>query len=74
MYATQPSITSPKLWGGILVAIPTAIPVVPLTNILGNLEGKTTGSFSDSSKFGVKSTVFLLISRNNWREIFESLD
>ena len=28
-------ITSPKLWGGMLVAIPTAIPPAPLTNMLG---------------------------------------
>ena len=28
-------IISPKLWGGILVAIPTAIPPAPLTNKLG---------------------------------------
>ena len=29
------SIISPKLCGGILVAIPTAIPPAPLTKILG---------------------------------------
>ena len=56
------------------VAIPTAIPVVPFTKIFGNLEGKTTGSFVDSSKFGIKSTVFLLIFLSNSKEIFESLD
>ena len=63
IYATQPSITSPRLCGGILVAIPTAIPIVPLTKIFGNLLGKISGSFSVSSKLSTKSTVFLLISR-----------
>ena len=57
-----PSITSPKLWGGIFVAIPTAIPEDPLTKRFGYLEGNTTGSCSSPSKFGMKSTVFLLIS------------
>ena len=32
------------LCGGILVAIPTAMPIAPLTNILGNCAGKTVGS------------------------------
>ena len=48
--------------GGIFVAIPTAIPLVPLTKRLGYLDGSTDGSFSVSSKFGVNSTVSLLIS------------
>ena len=74
MYATQPSITSPKLWGGIFVAIPTAIPIVPFTKIFGNLDGNTDGSFSLSSKFGVKFTVSFLISLNNSSDIFDSLD
>ena len=56
-----------------LVAIPTAIPVVPLTRRLGYLEGSTVGSFSVSSKFGIKSTVFLLISARSAEDIFESL-
>ena len=47
--ATVPSIISPKLCGGIFVAIPTAIPVDPLTNKFGNLAGKTTGSTSSPS-------------------------
>ena len=64
-----PSITSPKLWGGILVAIPTAIPDEPLTNKFGNLDGNTAGSFSSPSKFGIKSTVFLLISLSIWLAI-----
>ena len=56
-----------------MVAIPTAIPVVPLTKRFGYLDGSTVGSFSVSSKFGSKSTVFLPISLINSREIFESL-
>ena len=43
------STTSPRLWGGILVAIPTAIPDEPLTSRLGNLAGRTVGSSSLSS-------------------------
>ena len=43
------SMISPKLCGGILVAIPTAIPPAPLTSILGYWEGRTSGSFSVSS-------------------------
>ena len=64
-----PSITSFRLWGGILVAIPTAIPDEPLTKRLGNLDGSTDGSNSSPSKFGTKSTVFLLISLSIWRVI-----
>ena len=54
-----------------MVAIPTAIPVVPLTRRLGNLEGRTVGSFSVSSKLGTKSTVSLLISASISIEILE---
>ena len=49
MRANVASITSPKLCGGILVAIPTAIPPAPLTSKFGNWAGKTVGSFSVSS-------------------------
>ena len=35
MYAIVPFIISPKLCGGILVAIPTAIPPAPLTKMFG---------------------------------------
>ena len=41
--ATQPLITSVKLCGGILVAIPTAIPEEPLTNKAGMRVGMTDG-------------------------------
>ena len=73
IYATQPSITSPKLCGGIFVAIPTAIPIVPLTRILGNLLGNISGSFSVSSKLSMKSTVFLFMSLVISRASFSNL-
>jgi hypothetical protein len=38
--------TSRRLWGGMLVAIPTAIPDDPFNNRSGNLLGKTFGSIS----------------------------
>ena len=47
--ANVPFMTSPRLWGGILVAIPTAIPPAPLTNKFGYWAGNTSGSFSVSS-------------------------
>ena len=72
--ANIPSTTSPRLWGGIFVAIPTAIPEDPFTRRLGNLAGRTTGSISWSSKFGLKSTVSLLMSPSNSAAIFVSLD
>ena len=73
MTFTAAPIISLKLCGGILVAIPTAIPDVPFTRRLGYLDGRTVGSFSVSSKLGTKSTVFLLISANISMDIFESL-
>ena len=55
------------------VAIPTAIPIVPLTRMLGNLLGKTLGSSLLPSKLGSKSTVFLFISFSNSVAILEIL-
>ena len=52
MIFTTAPMTSRRLCGGMFVAIPTAIPVVPFTRRFGYLEGSTTGSFSVSSKFG----------------------
>ena len=46
-----------RLCGGILVAIPTAMPVLPLTNKFGKIDGSDKGSFKLSSKFGPQSTV-----------------
>ena len=43
------STTSPRLCGGTLVAMPTAIPLEPFTSRLGNLPGSTTGSCIDPS-------------------------
>src|ERR1700748_767849 len=42
--ARQASITSPRLCGGMLVAMPTAMPPAPLTRRFGNFAGSTTGS------------------------------
>ena len=53
------SIISPKLCGGILVAYPAEIPLVPFTSKLGNLAGNTVGSRNLSSKFGAHETVDL---------------
>ncbi len=50
-------MTSVRLCGGTLVAMPTAMPAEPLIRRLGIRVGRTTGSRSDSSKFGTKSTV-----------------
>ncbi|MGY4469650.1 hypothetical protein ACVWWK_005359 [Bradyrhizobium sp. LB9.1b] len=44
--ATQASMTSPRLCGGMLVAMPTAMPPAPLTSKFGNLAGRTDGSVS----------------------------
>ena len=63
-----PSITSPKLWGGISVAIPKAIPEEPFTKSCGKRTGNTDGSFLLSSKFGTKSTVSFSISSNILRD------
>ena len=49
MIAIVASTTSMRLCGGIFVAIPTAIPVDPLTSKLGIRVGKTVGSFSEPS-------------------------
>ena len=51
IYLIVPLTTSDKLCGGILVAIPTAIPEAPLINKLGTRVGNTVGSLSVSSKF-----------------------
>src|SRR5437867_3527093 len=39
------------------VAIPTAMPLEPLTSRFGNFEGRTRGSFSVPSKLSIQSTV-----------------
>ena len=42
--ATRALTTSVKLWGGMLVAMPTAMPLDPLSNSWGIAVGRTTGS------------------------------
>ena len=44
--AWQASTTSPRLWGGMLVAMPTAIPEDPLMSRFGTLVGSAEGSCS----------------------------
>ena len=46
---TTASTTSDRRWGGMFVAIPTAIPADPLTSRFGKRDGRTDGSFRDSS-------------------------
>ncbi len=46
MRAKQPLTTSLILCGGMLVAMPTAIPEEPLTKRLGKRVGKTSGIIS----------------------------
>ena len=62
MSATAASMTSPRLCGGILVAIPTAMPSEPLTSRFGYRAGSTSGWRWLSSKFGTKFTVSELMS------------
>jgi len=45
----QASITSPRLCGGTLVAMPTAIPEEPFTSRLGSRDGRISGSDSEPS-------------------------
>ena len=45
----QASISSQTLWGGIEVAMPTAMPAEPLASRLGKPAGNTTGSSSSPS-------------------------
>ena len=39
-----PSMSSPRLCGGMLVVMPTAMPVEPFINRVGRADGRTTGS------------------------------
>ncbi len=43
---SEASMTSPMLCGGILVAMPTAMPSLPLTSRLGKRVGNTVGSLN----------------------------
>ena len=42
-------ITSRRLWGGILVAMPTAMPWLALTSTLGKVVGSRVGSCMEPS-------------------------
>ncbi len=44
MNATMASMTSRRLCGGMFVAMPTAMPVEPLTSRFGKRDGRTSGS------------------------------
>ena len=72
--STSPSTNSDRLWGGILVAIPTAIPSEPLTSRFGYTAGRTAGSFKVSSKLFVQGMVSLSISLKSSLPIFDILD
>ena len=56
------SRTSARLWPGMLVAIPTAMPEVPLTNRFGSRAGRYIGSSRSPSKVERISTVSSSIS------------
>jgi hypothetical protein len=56
------SITSVRLCGGMFVAIPTAIPWLPLTSRFGKRAGSTTGCSRLPSYVGTMSTVFSSMS------------
>ena len=62
------------LCDGISVAIPTAIPEVPLRRIIGIFAGKITGSSNEPSKFGCQSTVPDLSSEINKLAKFVNFD
>ena len=47
--ASSADTTSPRLWGGMFVDMPTAMPDEPLTSRFGNLLGRTAGSWLVSS-------------------------
>ncbi len=46
MSSINPSQISLRLCGGMLVAMPTAMPPLPLISRFGTLAGRTSGSFS----------------------------
>ena len=45
----MPSQSSPRLCGGMFVAMPTAMPDEPFRRRFGSFAGRTVGSFSVSS-------------------------
>ena len=65
MSAWTASTNSPRLCGGIDVAIPTAMPCAPLRRRKGSLAGSTVGSRSEPSKLSAKSTVSIATSASS---------
>jgi len=63
--AMHASTVSVRLCGGMLVAMPTAMPVCPFTSRFGTRVGSTEGSCSDFVVVGVKSTVSLSMSASS---------
>ncbi len=57
-----------------LVAMPTAMPALPLTRRLGKRVGRTSGSVVESSKLGPKSTVSLSMSASMYSARWVSRD
>ena len=49
MRCRQAAQSSSRLWGGMLVAMPTAMPEEPLASRFGKAAGSTTGSCSEPS-------------------------
>jgi len=75
MYVSGQSYTAGVIFSFLtfFVAIPTAMPEVPLIRRLGILVGRTVGSSRESSKLSWKSTVLLSISDRVSSAIFLSL-
>jgi hypothetical protein len=61
----QASITSPRLCGGMLVAMPTAMPPAPLTSRLGKRAGRTPARARSRRSWSWKSTVSLSMSSSS---------
>src|SRR6056297_3685010 len=66
--------TSLKLCGGMEVAMPTAMPVVPLSRMLGRRAGIREGSSRVPSKLGTHSTVPCSSSSKKIFAYLDSLD
>ena len=66
------STISRRLWGGMFVAMPTAMPLEPFTRRFGNFDGRTVGSFSVPSKLSIQSTVSFSRSSSIASAVFAS--
>ena len=65
--------TSCRLKGQMLLAMPTAMPVLALTRMVGKVAGSKVGSCMVLSKLSTKSTVSLSMSWNSSRHRGSSL-